>query len=197
MIAVPVRVARHVARGLRVDELARADVADLGHDRGHRILTVARKGGHRIALVLPPATTAALDAHLATRAATPAVATAADRVASRAAVASTNMASAEVAGPLLATNTGGRLDQAALWHLVRRLARAAGIEHTGPRCHRTRCGTPRSHWRWTPGRPCGTCRISPGTETREPLGATTDPATAWTATPPTPWPRTSPESARL
>jgi site-specific recombinase XerD len=37
--------------------------------------------------------------------------------------------SANVTGPLLATNTGGRLDQAALWHLVRRLARAAGIEH--------------------------------------------------------------------
>jgi hypothetical protein len=44
-------------------------VADLGHDRGHRILTVTRKGGHRVALVLPPATTAALDAYLTTRAA--------------------------------------------------------------------------------------------------------------------------------
>jgi site-specific recombinase XerD len=31
-------------------------------------------------------------------------------------------------GPLLATRTGGRLDQAAIWHLVRRLACAAGIE---------------------------------------------------------------------
>ena len=40
-----------------------------------------------------------------------------------------------------ATATGGRLDQAAFWHLVRRLARAAGIEHyrcwrcpVDPRC---------------------------------------------------------------
>jgi site-specific recombinase XerD len=59
--AAAIRLLLH--QGLRVDELARADVADLGHDRGHRILTVTRKGGHRIALVLPPATTAALDAY--------------------------------------------------------------------------------------------------------------------------------------
>ncbi|WP_445189233.1 tyrosine-type recombinase/integrase [Pseudonocardia sp. Cha107L01] len=88
--AAPIRVLLH--QGLRVDELARADVADLGHDRG------------------PAATTA-------------------DRVAGRPPVASTNLASADVTGPLLATSTGGRLDQAALWHVVRRLARAGGIEH--------------------------------------------------------------------
>jgi len=35
---------------------------------------------------------------------------------------------AGLSGPLLATSTGRRLDQAALWRLVRRLARAAGIE---------------------------------------------------------------------
>jgi hypothetical protein len=56
-------------------------VADLAHNRGHRILTVTRKGGRRVALVLPPASTAALDAYLATRAATPAMATTADRAA--------------------------------------------------------------------------------------------------------------------
>jgi integrase/recombinase XerD len=93
---------------------------------------VTRKGGDRVALVLPPATTAALDAYLATRVATPAMTTAvtaADRVAGRPPVASGNVVSADVATPLLATSTSGRLDQAALWHLVRRLARAAGIEH--------------------------------------------------------------------
>jgi hypothetical protein len=57
----------YCTRGLRVDELARADVTDLGHDRGHQILTVTRKGGPRVALVLPPATTAAQDAYLTTR----------------------------------------------------------------------------------------------------------------------------------
>lgn len=50
--------------GLRVDELAAADLTDLGYDRGHRILTVTRKGGRRATVVLPPATAAALDAYL-------------------------------------------------------------------------------------------------------------------------------------
>ena len=49
--------------GLRVDELAAADVADLGH----RVLTVTRKGGRRATVVLPPATSAALDAYIADR----------------------------------------------------------------------------------------------------------------------------------
>jgi len=53
--------------GLRVDELAAADVADLGHDRGHRVLTVVRKGGRRATLPIPPATGAALDVYLASR----------------------------------------------------------------------------------------------------------------------------------
>ena len=54
--------------GLRVDELAAADTTDLGHDRGHRVLTVTRKGGRRATVVLPPATAAALDAYLTDRA---------------------------------------------------------------------------------------------------------------------------------
>jgi len=94
---------------LRVDEPAVADVADLGHDRGHRILRLTRKGGRRATAPLAPATVAALDAYLADRT-------------ERAGVAADGLA-----GPLLATRTGGRLDQAALWHLVRRLARRAGV----------------------------------------------------------------------
>ena len=54
--------------GLRVDELAAADTTDLGYDRGHRVLTVTRKGGRRATVVLPPATAALLDAYLADRA---------------------------------------------------------------------------------------------------------------------------------
>ncbi|MHA6631078.1 tyrosine-type recombinase/integrase [Pseudonocardia sichuanensis] len=61
----------------------------------------------------PPATAAALDAYLV------------DRLrAHRAAVGPT---AAELCGPLLTTASGGRLDKAALWKLVRRLARAADI----------------------------------------------------------------------
>lgn len=95
--------------GFRVEELAAADTTDLGHDRGHRVLRVTRKGGTRAAPPLAPAAAAALDTYLAARA------TAA------------GVQPAQLRGPLLATATNGRLDQAALWHLVRRLARTAAI----------------------------------------------------------------------
>jgi site-specific recombinase XerD len=93
--------------GLRVDELAAADTTDLGYDRGHRVLTVTRKGGRRATVVLPPATAAAMDAYLADRA--------------------RRRPDGPSEGPLLATETGRRLDQSALCKLVRRLARAADI----------------------------------------------------------------------
>jgi integrase len=83
-------------------------------------------------MVLRPATTAALDVYLASRVARSditVVVIGTDRGAGWSPVASANTTSTGVTGPLLATSTGGRLDQAAFWHLVRRLARAAGIEH--------------------------------------------------------------------
>jgi len=107
--AAVVRLLLHNA--LRVDEVCAADVADLGADAGHRVLRVTRKGARRAKVPLTPATAAALDAYLADRAA-------------RAGLAGAG----ELAGPLVATVTGGRLRQAHLWELVRRLARGAGIE---------------------------------------------------------------------
>jgi integrase/recombinase XerD len=71
------------------------------------VLTVTRKGGRRATVVLPPATAAALDAYLTDRAHRRPPDTGTD----------------PVDGPLLATATGGRLDQSALCKLVRRLAR--------------------------------------------------------------------------
>lgn len=102
--AATVRLLLH--QGLRVDELTAADTTNLGYDRGHRILTITRKGGRRAAVPLPPATTAALDAYLDDRHARHPHST---------------------SGPLLTTSTGGRLDQKAIWHLTRRLARTAGV----------------------------------------------------------------------
>jgi site-specific recombinase XerD len=103
--AAAVRLLLHL--GLRVDELAAANVADLGHDRGHRVLSITRKGGRRTTVPLPPATTAAVEAYLTDR---------------------TRRAGTDLTGqPLLATTSGARLDQSALWKLVRRLARTAGI----------------------------------------------------------------------
>jgi integrase/recombinase XerD len=68
-------------------------------------------GNREVKVPLIPATGAALDAYLADRA-------------KRAGLADVR----ELTGPLLATDTGGRMRRSHLWELVRRLARAAGIE---------------------------------------------------------------------
>jgi site-specific recombinase XerD len=107
--AAVIRLLLH--NGLRVDEACAADVADLGADAGHRVLRVMRKGARKAKIPLTPATVAALDAYLTGRA-------------QRAGLDSL----AQLTGPLLATATGGRLRQGHLWELIRRLARAAGIE---------------------------------------------------------------------
>ena len=111
-----------VHNALRVDEACAADVADLGADAGHRVLRVVRKGARRAKVPLAPATVAALDAYLADRARRGGLGDA-----------------RQLAGPLLATASGGRLRQGHLWELVRRLARAAGIEawdQLSPHCLR-------------------------------------------------------------
>jgi site-specific recombinase XerD len=108
--------------GLRVDEACAADVADLGTDTGHRVLRVVRKGARKARIPLTPATGAALDAYLADRACRGRLSDA-----------------RQLAGPLLATASGGRLRQVHLWELVRRLARDAGIQawdQLSPHCLR-------------------------------------------------------------
>ncbi len=99
-----------------------ADVADPGADAGHRVLRVTRKGARRAKVPLALATAAALDAYLADRA----------RRGGRS-------GARQLAGPLPATAGGGRLRQAHLWELVRRLARDAGIhawDQLSPHCLR-------------------------------------------------------------
>ena len=103
-----VRLLLHNA--LRFDEVCAADLADLGDDRGHRVLTVLGKGNRKAKIPLTPGTCGALDAYLADRA-------------DRAGLDGWR----RLSGPLLATEHGGRLRQSHLWELVRRLARAAGI----------------------------------------------------------------------
>jgi site-specific recombinase XerD len=85
--------------GLRVSEACEADVEALGQQRGHRTLSVTRKGGRKEEIPLAARTAAALDTHLGVRA----------------------------TGPLLLSNDGGRLDRFDAARIVRRLARAAGI----------------------------------------------------------------------
>jgi integrase/recombinase XerD len=90
-----------VLNGLRVSETMAADVADLAYERGHRTIKLRRKGGKRQRIALAPRTAAALDAMLDGRS----------------------------SGGLFVTRSGQRMDRHAALKVVRRLARAAGIEH--------------------------------------------------------------------
>lgn len=63
--AAVVRLLMHTA--LRVSELCGATVPDLHTERGHRTLSVTRKGGLRQRVVVAPAASAALDVHLGGR----------------------------------------------------------------------------------------------------------------------------------
>jgi integrase/recombinase XerD len=94
-----------IRTGLRVDEACGLDVAAYGHERGHRTLRYTGKGDQAMVRSVDPDTADAIDAYLHDRAGAAGVTT----------------------GPLFATETGRRLDQPAVFRLVRRLARAAGI----------------------------------------------------------------------
>ncbi len=50
--------------GLRISEALGADVRDYGHDHGHRVLKVRRKGGKTARVALAPTVVRALDAYL-------------------------------------------------------------------------------------------------------------------------------------
>jgi integrase/recombinase XerD len=99
-----------VGLGIRVAEACGADLADLGHADGHRTLTVRSKGRKERRRALPPQVGATVDAYLAHRAATAGVTV------------------DQLSGPLFTTRSGRRLDQPAVFRLLRRTAKAAGIE---------------------------------------------------------------------
>jgi integrase/recombinase XerD len=86
--------------GLRVSETLAADIADLATERGHRTLSLRRKGGRRQRLALAPRTTHAVERLVAGR----------------------------EAGPIFITRSGRRLDRHAAAKTVGRLARVAGID---------------------------------------------------------------------
>jgi integrase/recombinase XerD len=95
--------------GLRVGELVSLNLADLGQERGHRSVRFVGKGGRARRRALSPGAAHAVDAYLAARAA-----------AARVPV-------EHLTGALLVTASGARLDRHAVFRMVRRLARAAGI----------------------------------------------------------------------
>jgi integrase/recombinase XerD len=88
--------------GLRCGSAISADIGDLGHDRGYRVLTVHMKGGKIRRAPLPPALGEVIDAMLAAR-------------------------GGPAGGPLFVTRTGRRLTEPYVFALVKRLARKAAI----------------------------------------------------------------------
>jgi site-specific recombinase XerD len=91
--------------GLRVSEAISADIEDLGLERGHRTLTIVRKGGKVVTVPLAPRTARAIDLAVGER----------------------------CAGPIFATTNGERIDRNIAGRIVPRIARRAGIaKRVGP-----------------------------------------------------------------
>jgi integrase/recombinase XerD len=90
--------------GLRVSEATGADI-QLGMERGHRTLTITRKGGKIVTIPLAPRTARAVDLATGER----------------------------CEGPIFLTDSGARLDRHGAGRIVRRVARRAGItKNVGP-----------------------------------------------------------------
>ena len=89
--------------GLRVSEAVSADIKHLGLERGHRTLTITRKGGKIVTIPLAPRTARAIDLAISER----------------------------TGGPVfLAADGRRRLDRHGAGRIVRKAARRAGIAKT-------------------------------------------------------------------
>jgi len=85
--------------GLRVSEATGADIGALGLERGHRTLTIVRKGSKVVTIPLAPRTARAVDLAVGER----------------------------CEGPIFLGGDGNRLDRHGAGRIVRRVARRAGI----------------------------------------------------------------------
>jgi integrase len=88
-----------VQLGARVSEVCALQVADLGHDSGHRTVRLRMKGGKTRTRAVPPALSRLLDAHLGGR----------------------------TDGPVFRAPGGAPVDRHTVFRFVRRAALAAGI----------------------------------------------------------------------
>jgi integrase/recombinase XerD len=95
--------------GLRVGELCKLTLDDLGHERGHRTVRFIGKGGKPRRRALAPGTADALDRYLSERA----------RIA--------GVTVEDLSGPVFVTQSGAGIDRNTVFRLVRRLATLAGI----------------------------------------------------------------------
>jgi Phage integrase family len=102
--------------GLRVSEATGANIEALGTERGHRTLTITRKGGKVVTVPLAPRTSRAIDLAIRER----------------------------CEGPVFLIPDGRRLDRHGAARIVRRVARRAGITKiVGPHTLRHAFITPR------------------------------------------------------
>ncbi len=85
--------------GLRVSEATGADIEHMGPERGHRTLTITRKGGKVVTIPLAPRTARAIDLAIGER----------------------------TDGPVFLAGDGRRLDRHGAGRIVRKTARRAGI----------------------------------------------------------------------
>jgi Phage integrase family len=85
--------------GLRVSEATGADIEHLGVERGHRTLTITRKGGKVVTIPLAPRTARAIDLAVGER----------------------------TEGPVFLATDGRRLDRHGAGRVARRTARRAGL----------------------------------------------------------------------
>jgi len=85
--------------GLRVSEATGSDIEQLGLERGHRTLTITRKGGKVVTIPLAPRTARAIDLAIEER----------------------------TDGPVFLAADGRRLDRHGAGRIVRKVARRAGI----------------------------------------------------------------------
>ena len=86
--------------GLRISEALGADIDALGLERGHRTLTVLRKGGKVVTIPLAPRTARAIDLAIGER----------------------------LDGPIFLRPDGQRMDRHCATRIVRRVARRAGMD---------------------------------------------------------------------
>jgi site-specific recombinase XerD len=174
-------ISRLALNGLRVSEAIGADIGDLGLERGHRTLTILRKGGKVVTIPLAPRTARAIDLAVGER----------------------------CEGPIFIGANGEGIDRHAAVRIVRRIARRAGIaKRVGPyapsrvhhrRARRWRSGSATSKGppvTRTPERRCAT--TGPGSR------STVTPPTSWPRSSPAPaadttcplWPASSLQSSR-
>jgi len=100
--------------GVRISEALGANLSDMQHDSGHRVLVVTRKGGKRAKIALPAPVVDALADSLGTSAARGTE------------VVDSTAASADA--PLFTTATGKRWAASEAFRTVQRIARLAGVE---------------------------------------------------------------------